>query len=226
MTPAELRKAYRIARSIATSLYRPRRSGSFEIEDLQQVGVLHLWRRRDRPRPEGVRWESWAGSTIRFGMLEVLRRLDHEEMAVEARRHWYRALAAREALRQRLLREPTVAELAEELGVSLTEHFRLTRLHLQVSLASEITAEEGAAFDPADTRNTPEQDYEELETARALRRAVAELPKLQRIVVEDVLYRGRDKKDCAADLKVSDSSVSHALRLATKNLNERMKEHA
>lgn len=226
MTPTELRKAYRIARSIATSLYRPRRSGSFEIEDLQQVGVLHLWRRRDRPRPDGVSWSSWAGSTIRYGMLETLRYLDHEEMATKARPHRFQAEAAREALRHRLLREPTEAEVAQELGLDLDEHLRMLQLRIQVSLASEITAEEGAAFDPADTRNTPEQDYEELETARALRRAVAELPKLQRIVVEDVLYRGRDKKDCAADLKVSDSSVSQALRLATKNLNERMKEHA
>ena len=96
MTPTELRKAYRIARSIATSLYRPRRSGSLEVEDLQQVGVLHLWRRRDRPRPDGVSWSAWAGSTIRFGMLETLRYLDHEEMATKARPHRFQAEAARE----------------------------------------------------------------------------------------------------------------------------------
>jgi RNA polymerase sigma factor for flagellar operon FliA len=225
MTPTELRKAYRIARSVATSFYRPRRSGSLEVEDLQQAGVIYLWRLRDRPRPEGVSWEAWAARTIRFGILNALREADYEHMAVKTRAHWQRATAAWDVLHQRLLREPTQGEVARALGMSLSEHLRLGQHQVHIALASEVSTDEGATFDPADTRNTPEQDYVQFETEEALRKAIAELPKVQRIVVEDVLYHGQTQSDSAAGRGGAESSTSQNLRRAAKKLNQRMKEY-
>lgn len=228
MTPQEIQKAYRIARSIASKLYRPRRSGSMEVEDLQQAGVLHLWRRRDSPRPEHLTWTAWAGQIIRYGILEALREQDLRVMSTASRMLLGRTRQASAELEQKLLREPTRWELAGYMGITTQQLDEALDELLVLFFESDAVVEQEwdgtRVLNFPDERKQPDEAYELLQQAQMLRAAVKELPPLQRVVAEQVLFEGRAKKDIAAEQGVSQSSVSQALRLGVQKLTERMKE--
>lgn len=225
MTPQEIQKAYRIARSIASKLYRPRRSGSMEIEDLQQAGVLHLWRRRDSPRPDHLTWTGWAGQIIRYGILEALREQDLRVMSPTARVTLAKMREANAALEQKLQREPRRREVAESIGMTMEQVDAALDELLETFFTSDLPPEIGVDRVDVypDDRKRPDEACELLQQAQMLRAAVNELPRLQRVVVEQALFLGRAKKDIAQAQGVSQSSVSQALRLGVQKLTERMK---
>lgn len=196
-----------------------------ELEDLQQAGVLHLWRRKDSPRPEGLTWTSWAGQIIRYGILEALRQEDLRVMSPVSRALLAKTRQAGAELQQKLLREPRRWEIAGHMGVTVQQLDEALDELLEVFFSSDLPTED--ASDPVDScpdgRNQPDEAYELLQQAQRLRDAVRELPHLQRVVAEQVLFEGRAKKDIAAEQGVSQSSVSQALRLGVEKLTERMK---
>ena len=231
MTSQEIQKAYRIARSIASKLYRPRRSGSMEIEDLQQAGVLHLWRRRGSPRPGHLTWTGWAGQIIRYGILEALRQEDLTTMSPEIRKLLGRARQTSREMQQKLLREPTARELIDALGIDDATYNEMTSQVLVLYYESDGPighTDRDSQVDSfivrhSDDRKQPDEACELLQQAQMLRAAVKELPNLQRVGVEQALFLGRAKKDIAQAQGVSQSSVSQALRLGVQKLTERMK---
>lgn len=228
MTPQEIQKAYRIARSIVSKVQPRGERSSLEAEDLLQAGVLHLWRRRDRPRAEDLPWSSWAGQIIHFGVQNAIREQELKAMSQATRVALAQMGDAVRALQHKLLREPTRAEVAEYLETpreNIDEAY-VSRMRVVSESGGNIHAPGGMEYEHRleCRRNRPDVQYELLEQAQMLRAAVKELPPLQRVVAEQVLFEGRAKKDIAAEQGVSQSSVSQALRLGVQKLTERMKE--
>jgi RNA polymerase sigma factor for flagellar operon FliA len=89
-------------------------------EDLESYGVLGLLQALDRYQPKrGLKFETFALSRIRGAALDYLRSLD--PLTRQERRNWKEVMAVYQKLEGERGREPTLAEIAEELGVSPRE---------------------------------------------------------------------------------------------------------
>jgi RNA polymerase sigma factor for flagellar operon FliA len=101
-----------MARAIATRL-----PASVDVQDLIHAGIWGLMQSLDGFRPErGAHFVSFMRARVRGAMLDELRNLDHLPRLLRQRLRARDAATAR--LRSVLDREPSDAEVAEELGVS------------------------------------------------------------------------------------------------------------
>jgi RNA polymerase sigma factor for flagellar operon FliA len=96
------------------------------------VGLLEAIQRYDSSR--GVAFQTYARYRIQGEIMEYLRSLDWVSRSVRA---WGRRVAmARSRLAGRVGREPTPEEMAEELGVSLAEYYRVDQKVSDAALLS------------------------------------------------------------------------------------------
>lgn len=106
---------HRVARRIVRRL-----PSMVDLQDLQQVGVIGLIDAIDRyDSSRSERFEAYAEYRIKGAILDHLRQVDHL-----SRRHRGRINALREAterLRSESGQEPSSAELAQELGVTVEQ---------------------------------------------------------------------------------------------------------
>jgi RNA polymerase sigma factor for flagellar operon FliA len=96
------------------------------------VGLLEAIQRYDSSR--GVAFQTYARYRIQGEIMEYLRSLDWVSRSVRA---WGRRVAmARSRIAGRIGREPGPEEMAEELGVSLTEYYRVDQKVSDAALLS------------------------------------------------------------------------------------------
>ncbi len=94
---------------------------SVMVEDLIQVGMMGLLEAAGRyDELRGAQFETYAAQRIRGAMLDELRQADW--MPRSLRRDMRRIEAAMSKLQQRLGKPPSETELAQELGMPLTEY--------------------------------------------------------------------------------------------------------
>ena len=134
----------------------------------------------------------------------------------------YRALTARDALTARLLREPTVDEIALELGEKRAD----------VSAAMEAIVEPVSLYEAvyndgedsvyvidqlADGESGDEAWVEDI----ALREAMKKLTPREHKIIEMRFYRGRTQMEIAAEIGISQAQVSRL----EKNAIERIRKY-
>lgn len=183
--------------------------------DLEGHGVFGLLDALDRYDPDrGVRFETYAIPWIRGAMLAGIRAA-----------HWAPALLKRarrleqayQALEAQLGREPTDAELADHMGITLEE---LTRRQEELSCVTVLSLDEAFAGDPdgegahlgerlADPEAPdPQEEAERSERREILARAVASLPEKERLVVTLYYHEGLTAQEIARILSVTPARIS------------------
>jgi RNA polymerase sigma factor for flagellar operon FliA len=131
--------------------------------------------------------------------------------------------AARNQLSVSLGRSPRPQEVAEVLGVSVSE---LGSIDADVHRASVLSLqgfapETGAAMVP-DAQRGPEQLVIDREQLGYLHDAIAELPERLRYVVQSYFFEQRQMADIAAELGVTESRISQLRAEALKLLRHGM----
>lgn len=125
----------------------------------------------------------------------------------------------RRDLEQKLNREPTVTEIADETGLTIEEI---------ASCETAMSATESLQRETGDDGFTLEHilgDYEEEEKLVehvALREAINALPEKEQMVVRLRYYRGMTQEMTAKILKVSQVQVSRLERRAVENLRKQL----
>jgi RNA polymerase sigma factor for flagellar operon FliA len=153
----------------------------------------------------GVPFHRFAAIRIKGAVLDELRSSDWSTRGARSRG---RALhAAEEVLAQRLGRSPSQAEVASELGVSLTE---LDRRRSEVSRAVMSLDAFDAAVGQAIPDSAPDPAAQLVASERIgyLRSAVAELPERSRVVITGLFLQQRSITELATELGVTESRVS------------------
>jgi RNA polymerase sigma factor FliA len=194
------------------------------FDDLLQAGVLGLLdalRKFDPGRR--VQLESYMKFRIRGAILDELRSLDWSPR--ELRRKARGLDEAEQQLRARLGREPTAAELAKALGISLAQYHRLTRELRGLDLGSLQEAatcgEEGMEQDltsrlasPGGT--SPLAMYTGQEQRTRLEEGLRRLPERERVALTLYYYEELTMKEVGEVLAVGESRVSqlHSSALA------------
>src|SRR5215475_11900722 len=114
------------------------------------VGLLEALQRYDPGR--GVAFQTYARYRIQGEIMEYLRSLDWVSRSVRA---WGRKMAvARTRLAGRLGREASPEEMASELGVALTEYYRVDQ---KVSEATLLSLEDFTPASEEEWRKTHEE---------------------------------------------------------------------
>src|SRR3954466_11394122 len=176
----------------------------------------------------GIPFGKFAAMRVRGALLDELRGMDWASRSVRARAR--RADVARQELTARLGRTPTPAELAELLGVGVSE---LANVEDDVQRAAVLSLQGFAAGSADDLVTESSLNPEELllhrERIGYLHDAVAVLPERLRFVVEASFLQERPLVDVAAELGVTESRVSQlrteALALLKDGLSTHMEQH-
>ncbi|MEU8233036.1 sigma-70 family RNA polymerase sigma factor [Actinoplanes sp. NPDC048967] len=172
----------------------------------------------------GIPFGRFAAVRVRGALLDELRSMDWASRSVRARAR--RADVARQELTAQLGRTPSPAELAELLGVGVSE---LATVDDDVQRAAVLSLQgftAGAAEDMVteDSMN-PEETLLHRERIGYLHDAVAVLPERLRFVVEASYLQERPLAEVAAELGVTESRVSQLRTEALALLKDGLSTH-
>ncbi|HJQ02543.1 MAG TPA: sigma-70 family RNA polymerase sigma factor [Jatrophihabitans sp.] len=187
-------------------------------DDLTSAGMAALvLSAQGYDESRGVPFARFAAIRIRGALVDELRSMDWASRSVRGRAR--EVDAARNQLSVTLGRSPRPQEVAETLGVSVSE---LGNIDADVHRASVLSLqgfapETGAAMVP-DSQRGPEQLVIDREQLGYLHDAIAELPERLRYVVQSYFFDQRQMADIAAELGVTESRISQLRAEALKLL--------
>ena len=190
-----------------------------EIDDLIQVGLVALTecaRRHAGPTEDG--FAAYAKIRVRGAMLDLVRKTIPGSRGAAARRR--RLEESETALRQRLGREPSPAELAAELGVEEGDLSDFAAGPIRTAPLDTIYDERDGAY--ADERPDPFEQLREAEDSAMLARIISSLPERLRLVLQLYFVEELNLAETAEVLSVSIPRVhqlkAQALKLVRAEL--------
>jgi RNA polymerase sigma factor for flagellar operon FliA len=192
-------------------------------DDLTSAGLAALVTAVRAFDPQrGIPFARFAAVRVRGALLDELRGLDWASRSVRQRAR--KADTAREELTRALGRTPTPAELAEMLGVGVSE---LNTVSDDVQRAAVLSLQGFVAADDMITETSagPEELLLHRERIGYLHNAVEALPEKLRFVVSATFLDELPLADVAAELGVSESRVSQLRSEALGLLREGMNAH-
>ncbi|KAA1174797.1 RNA polymerase sigma factor FliA [Marinobacter salinexigens] len=198
---------------------------SVQLDDLMQAGMIGLLEAAQRySATKGATFETYAGIRIRGAMVDEIRKGDWVPRSVH--RNARRISQAIKAVEDRLGREAQDSEVAEELGVNLSEY------HSSLSDANS-----GRLFSLDELNESGELPIEESETSdnpleglasdafrRSLASAIEELPEREKLVLSLYYQEELNLKEIGAVLGVSESRVSQIHSQAALRLRGRLSD--
>jgi RNA polymerase sigma factor for flagellar operon FliA len=194
-------------------------------DDLASAGYAALVTAAQAFDPRrGIPFGKFAAMRVRGALLDELRGMDWASRSVRARAR--RADVARQELTAKLGRTPTATELAELLGVGVSE---LATVDDDVQRAAILSLQgftSGTAEDMVtDASMNPEETLLHRERIGYLHDAVAVLPERLRFVVEASFLQERPLSAVAAELGVTESRVSQLRTEALALLRDGLSTH-
>ncbi len=189
-----------------------------EGDDLYQLGCLGFLKAVQSFSAEyGTRFSTYAvpkisGEIRRFlrddGAVKVSRSLKERAQAVRM---------ARKALEQRLGREPALSELSRETGFTPEEIAEAETATAAAASLQQENGEDGPTLE--EVLSDPGQEERMIETL-ALREAIGNLPRQERMVIALRYYRGLTQTQTAELMRVSQVQVSRLERRAVEALRK------
>ena len=202
---------------------------ALDRDDFFSVGVLGLLHAAANFDPtRGASFKTFAYTAIRGAILDEVRK--HDPVPRNRRDRLRRLERASADLRARVDREPTLAELADALGLTATElDDDLLALHTAriLSLDEPTGDDDGAtmlATMPAGGTRDPADASAARERVERLAKAIAELPETDRHVVVLYFHEQLYLKEIGEVLGVTESRVSQILSRAVERLRLKLKE--
>jgi RNA polymerase sigma factor for flagellar operon FliA len=197
---------------------------SIDLSDLVQDGVIGLIDAAERfDEARGIKFETFAERRIRGAMIDALRKDAWPRGVRRVRRELE---AAREKLRVTLGHEPSLADLAQEIGA---DEKRLGKTIVRINTIESTSplscgdnideAQLPAVLVPAEPER-PDNAYEKVEVRDRVRNAIEALPPRERRVISLYYYGEVTMKEIGAELGVNESRVSQLHARALRRLRE------
>ncbi|MCI8836930.1 MAG: RNA polymerase sporulation sigma factor SigF [Hungatella sp.] len=195
----------------------------YDMEDLFQIGSIGLMKAIDKfDLSYEVRFSTYAvpmitGEIKRFlrddGMIRVSRSL--KEMGMKAR-------AARESLTFSLGREPTVEEIAREIGASKEEVAASMEAGAEVeSLYKSVQKEDEGGLCLMDKIEDQNQDHERLLNHMVLKELIEDLEDKEREIILRRYFENQTQTEIAKALNISQVQVSRLEKRILKRMRDR-----
>ena len=191
---------------------------SVEMEDIVQIGSIGLLKAIDRfDISYDVKFSTYAVPMILGEVRRYLRDNNSIRVSRSLRDTAYKALSARELLTKKNLREPTIMEIADEVGISKEEiTYAMDAIQSPVSLYEPVYTDGG---DPlcvmdqiSDKKNREENWVEQLSLSEAMKR----LPVRERRIIDMRFFEGKTQTEVAGEVGISQAQVSRLEKNALK----------
>ena len=191
-------------------------------DDLFQVGCIGLIKALDNfDMSHGVKFSTYAVPMIIGEVRRYLRDNNAIRVSRSLRDLAYKALQAREVLARTLQREPTVSEIASELGMEREEVvLALESIQEPISLYEPVFHDDGDAIyvmdQVADTKNTDARWIENI----ALSEAMKKLTPRERKILNMRFFEGKTQMEVAEEISISQAQVSRLEKNALKYMRK------
>lgn len=196
-------------------------SGSNEnVDDLFQIGCIGLIKAIDNfDITQNVRFSTYAVPMILGEVRRYLRDNNSIRVSRSLRDTAYKAIYAKENLMKRNLKEPTIMEIADEIGVSKENiTYALDAIQSPVSLYEPVFSDGG---DPlfvmdqiSDKKNLEENWVEDISLNEAMKR----LPERERHIIDMRFFEGKTQTEVAEEIHISQAQVSRLEKNALKSM--------
>lgn len=218
-----------LVRRIASRMHS-RLPSSVQLLDLESEGMFGLIQAFDRyDSTKTVAFGAYARWRIRGSILDSLRTSDWIPHSV--RRAEKKIARARESFLSRSHREPTMDELAEELGVSLKRCHKLlqaTDTSPLMSLDAPITRssqQETTLLSVVPAADDLEKEVAWSELVDLLRDCVRVLPERECTAITLYYFRDMPLKDVGAQMGVSESRACQLCQQGAKRIRSKLARH-
>lgn len=196
-------------------------------EDLENVGLLGLLQALDRYDPaRGTPFASYAYGRIRGALVDYLRSID--ALPRERRRRLAEAQQAAETLRQMLGMEPDDQDVADYLGISISDyHGLLTDAQCRFSLS--LYDSSGSETDQTVLELIPNEEamvaFDDIDQASLhayVTKLIGTLPEREQTILALYYYENLTLREIAGLLSLTEARISQLLGKILLNLRTRL----
>lgn len=193
-------------------------------DDLFQVGCVGLIKALDNfDTSHNVMFSTYAVPMIIGEIRRYLRDNNAIRVSRSLRDTAYKALQARDRLMAGSQREPTMAEIAAELGISAVDvAAAMESIQDPVSLSEPVFQDDGDAIyimdQVKDTKNTDEKWMETISLTEAMRK----LSPRERHILTLRFFEGKTQMEIAGEIGISQAQVSRLEKNALKCMKKYM----
>ena len=194
-------------------------------DDLFQIGCIGLIKAINNFNTElDVKFSTYAVPMIIGEIRRYMRDNSSIRVSRSLRDTAYKAIYAKENYVKKYLKEPTVEEISEEIGISKEDIvFALDAIQAPMSLQEPVYNDGGDALyvmdQISDTKNREEKWIENL----SLQAAMERLNERERYIITLRFFEGKTQMEVAEQIKISQAQVSrlekNALRLMRQYLD-------
>ncbi len=190
------------------------------VDDLFQIGCIGLMKAIDNfDVTQNVKFSTYAVPMIIGEIRRYLRDNNSIRVSRSLRDTAYKAIYTKEALMRKNDKEPTVCEIAEEIGISKEDIvFALDAIQSPVSLYEPVYSEGGDALyimdQISDKKNKEENWIEEI----ALKEAMSKLSDRENNIIKLRFFEGKTQMEVANEICISQAQVSRLEKSALKNM--------
>jgi len=189
------------------------------------VGLLKAWKSFDKGR--GVKFETYASYRIRGEILDGLKNYNPvpyrvQVMIRDVAKKGYAALTEKKGKEEEEVYEKK--ELSEEeFKNAITKIKKIVSASALMYLMSLESAQEFGVEVNVASEKTPAEEVEFAELRARMKKALSDLPELERKVIECFFDRDMSQKEIAAKLKLSRSKVNRVIGKTVVYLREKLK---
>ncbi len=192
------------------------------VDDLFQIGCIGLIKAIDNfDINQNVKFSTYAVPMIIGEIRRYLRDNNSIRISRSIKDTAYKAIYARESLTRKNSKEPTIAEIAAEVGISKEEiAMALDAIQTPVSLYEPVYNEGGDALyvmDQISDKNCKEENWIE---NIALKEAVSHLNKREQEIITLRFFHGKTQVEIANEIGISQAQVSRLEKNALKNMRK------
>ena len=197
--------------------------GSSEnADDLFQIGCVGLMKAVDHFDPDRlVKFSTYAVPMIIGEIRRYLRDNSSIRVSRSLRDTAYKAIYAKEGYVRRYMKEPTVQEIADEIGIAKEDVvFALDAIQVPMSLHEPVYSDGGDTLyvmdQGSDKKNREENWVEELSLDAAMER----LNERERYIITLRFFEGKTQMEVAEQISISQAQVSRLEKNALKTMRK------
>ena len=205
---------------LVLSVIRRFQNSTENADDLFQIGCIGLIKAIDNfDTTLQVKFSTYAVPMIIGEIRRYLRDNNSIRVSRSLRDIAYKAIYTRETYMKQYLKEPTVTEIAQEIGIEKEMIvYALDAIQNPVSLFEPVYTEGGDTLyvmdQISDTKNKEDRWIEDL----SLREAMKRLSKREKHIIELRFYEGKTQMEVAQEIGISQAQVSRLEKNALKSM--------
>lgn len=207
---------------LVLSVIRRFESSSENADDLFQIGCVGLMKAVDHFDPSRmVKFSTYAVPMIIGEIRRYLRDNSSIRVSRSLRDTAYKAIYAREGYIRQHMKEPTVQEIADEIGIAKEDVvFAMDAIQSPMSLQEPVYSDGGDTLyvmdQVSDKKNKEDNWVEELSLEAAMER----LNERERRIIRLRFFEGRTQMEVADQIRISQAQVSRLEKNALRTMRK------